>query len=750
MSLPIIQLGPGGVRLANAPLSIALVGNPNSGKSSLFNALTGLRTKTANYPGITVDIRKAKLSLSSKTSKTLNSQANKHPDAPEGKPIELVDLPGMYSLDGLSPEEKIAVDYLQSADGPSAVLVVLDATNLVRNLYLASEVIELGLPTLVAVTMIDTARAAGVEVHADKLAQKLDRPLVLVSSRTGEGLDQLKASLCGLLSPTTQKQAPIKSCTFGCTGCVYAARHAWAEETGQSSVNRPVERSAQAERIDRVLTHPIAGLIAFLAVMLGVFFMIFSLAGFPMAAIESLFAWAGGAAEQIIPDQPVASWIWQPIVAALSMGVFTGGYQLAKIAWTKKTLAIATLVSLAVSFLPIDDFRSLVVDGVIGGVAGVVVFLPQICILFFFIALLEDSGYMARAAFVMERVMRVVGLPGKAFVPMLSAHACAIPGIMATRTIDSWRDRLVTILVLPLLTCSARLPVYTMVAALLFGDQPWKAALVFAGAYLLGLIAALGAAFALRKTLIPGTAAPLVIELPAYRWPSAKNLFISVTERAFGFLRNAGSIILVISVALWALATYPKLSESQIQELSSRSQPIDQVGVSNDAISAPMRPEPSSEVSNPEWDSMLQQAALKNSFAGRTGRLVEPVFNPLGFDWKINVGVLSSFAAREVVVSTLSIMYGLGEEGGEEVSTLTETLKSQRNEDGSRVFTVANSMSLLVFFVLAMQCLPTQAVTKRETGSWRWALFQLAYMSLLAYISAMATFQVLSYLGYHT
>ena len=454
-------------------------------------------------------------------------------------------------------------------------------------------------------------------------------------------------------------------------------------------------------------------MVALLGVMLSVFFLIFSLADLPMSAIENGFGWIGDMVAGLVPSGPVHFLIWFPLAFAVSMLVFAVAFWLNRTKWTRWSTAIAVGVSVAVGLLPVEDFSSLVVDGVIGGVAGVVVFLPQICILFFLITLLEDSGYMARGAFVMERVMRRAGLPGKAFVPMLSAHACAIPGIMAARTIETWRDRLVTVLVLPLLTCSARLPVYVMVAALLFGDSPMKAALLFAGAYLLGLAAALGTAFCLKLTLIKGEAAPLVLELPSYRMPSLRNAWYTMLDRASVFLRQAGTTILLISVVLWAMATYPKMPSDRTFET----------------------------------DRAEAQAALEYSYAGRAGRLVEPLFVPLGFDWKIDVGIISSFAAREVLVSTLSIVYGLGEEGGEDAEGLVDTLRRQTREDGTPVFSIATGSSLLVFFVLAMQCLPTQVVTRRETGSTSWAVFQFVYMTILAYTAALVVYQTLSAFG---
>jgi len=315
-------------------------------------------------------------------------------------------------------------------------------------------------------------------------------------------------------------------------------------------------------------------------------------------------------------------------------------------------------------------------------------------------------------------LMRRVGLPGKAFVPMLSSHACAIPGIMACRTIENWRDRLVTILVLPLLTCSARLPVYAMISALLFAGQPLYAALTFAGAYLLGLSAALITAWCLKKTVLPGETAPLIIELPPYRRPSFRTALQTALDRGSVFVRKAGSVILMISVTLWFLASYPKLPAAQL-------------------------------VGGGTEESYAQQS-LEYSYAGRAGRMLEPVFAPLGFDWKINVGVVTSFAAREVLVSTLSVVYGIGEEGAEDEAGLLETLRHQKRPNGIPVFTTATSMSLLVFYVLAMQCLPTQAVTRRETGRWGWAIFQLVYMTLIAYVAALITFQTLLAFGLHT
>ena len=701
--------------------TVVLVGNPNTGKTTLFNRLTGLRAKTANYPGITVDVRKGTIQL-------------------KGGPADLIDLPGMYSLNTASPEEQLAREVLlgeiPDTARPDAVVLVLDATQLERNLMLASEILDLKLPTIVVINLIDAAAALNIKIEPEKLAAELKCPVVLVSARKSSGLNEL----CNTIDSVLTQKLPLlleqhTSCTMGCSGCTFSARFDWAEKVCNSTVERPLQTGCKVAKLDRLLTHPVIGVIAFLTVMLAVFYLIFSLASIPMDLVDGGFTQLGEFVGQLIPESVPNPALWFAGTASLSMLVFLASYWAAEIRWSLKNGLIAAAVSVFVATLPIDDFRSLLVDGVIGGIGGVLVFLPQICILFFFISLLEDTGYMARAAFVMERLMRFVGLPGKAFVPMLSAHACAIPGIMAARVIENWRDRLVTILVLPLLTCSARLPVYSMITALLFSDSPVKAAAVFVAAYVLGIAAALFSAWCLKKTILKGDTVPLVIELPAYRRPSFSGAFAIVVERAVNFVGTAGTAILLISVILWALATYPKMPESALPQNVAEQ-------VATLRSEALLAGDPDSVLA--EADRMVAQEALAYSCAGRVGRLLEPVFAPLGFDWKINVGVITSFAAREVVVSTLAIVYGIGEDAAEDKATLVETLRRQKRPDGSPVFTTATGMSLLVFFVLAMQCLPTQAVTKRETGSWKWAIFQLVYMTAMAYVAALITYQVIS------
>jgi ferrous iron transport protein B len=655
MSVPATMAAPAEQR-GGEEVCLALVGNPNAGKTTLFNALTGLRAKTSNFPGTTIEHRSGRTTIAKRV-------------------VRLIDLPGLYSINSATMEERIArralAGQLPRLPALRGVILLLDATNLERNLYLASQVLELGRPTVVALNMIDLAERDGIRIDAERLAAELGCPVVPVSARSGRGLAALRREIERLASVPATASLPMASKSFcNCEGCPFAARYDWAEEVGRKCMHgTPVSHGRQTERIDRVLTHPLSGTLLFGAVMLAMFAMIFWIAQYPMEWIGAGFAAAG---------------------------------------------------SLIGELLPAGELRSLVVDGVIGGVGGVLVFLPQICILFFFLALLEDTGYLARAAFVMDRLARKVGLPGKAFVPMLSAHACAVPGIMATRIIDGWRDRLVTILVIPLVTCSARIPVYAIVVALLFPHQPLLAAALFTGAYLLGIGTALGMALLFKRTILPGQTRPLVIELPGYKMPSLRTALLSTRDRASIFVRKAGTVILLVSIALWALATYP------------RSAPPEQALTSVDPVQA---------------ENLTRQHQLSQSAAGRLGRLIEPAIRPLGFDWQIGVGILSSFAAREVIVSTLAIVYGVGgEAASDEPRTLHDTLRAAKRSDGSPVFGLATSLSLLVFYILAMQCVPTLAVVRRETGGWRWPLFQIAYMTVLAYTASLFTYQLTSFL----
>ena len=644
---------------------VALVGNPNSGKTSLFNRLTGLRAHTANFPGTTVEHRRGRVPL-------------------VGQSVELIDLPGLYSLDASTPDERVARDIIlgEGPAQPDVLMLVVDASHLERNLFLVSQVIEAAgranSAVMVALTMFDLVDKHGVKVDVSQLTAELGCPVIPVSARTGQGLPDLRCAMSEFLASPSVPQVDTQCHCSSCSGCAFSQRYDWAESVARRTAGEPsVTLGRTTERIDRVLTHRVVGLVAFTAVMFVTFWLIYSLAAYPMEWIETLTATA-------------AEWLAR--------------------------------------WIPAGDLRSLLADGLVSGVGGVLVFLPQICILFFMLALLEDSGYLARAAFVMDRLMQRVGLPGKAFVPMLSAHACAVPAIMSTRVIDDRRDRLATILVLPLITCSARVPVYALVIALLFANNPLMAATVFTGAYALGIVAALVMAWVFKRTLLPGETRPLVIELPNYRRPSLRSAVFQTIDRAMVFIKNAGTTILLISLVLWAAATYPKTSFTDLPAAAQAE--LAQLEQSGETAAA---------------DHLMAQYSLERSVAGRIGQAIQPAFAPLGFDWKMSIGVVSSFAAREVIVSTLAVLYGLGEEGDE--AALTDRLRSSTDSRGAVVFTTATCLSLLVFYVLAMQCLPTQVITKRETGSWGWAGFQFAYMTVLAYVAALATYQTASAVG---
>jgi ferrous iron transport protein B len=654
--------------------TLALVGNPNAGKTTLFNALTGLRAKTANFPGTTVERKVGRLHL-------------------DHRQIAVVDLPGLYSLDSKSPDEKLASDALQGKlehhPAPDAALVVVDATNLERNLFLVSQILELRkIPVVVALNMMDMARRDGIRIDVAKLRNELGCVVVPVSARNDEGVDELKQELDRLVKGAMPEAVNhVDPNCAGCAGCTFQARYEWTEKISTNVMDAAlVQRSARTDKLDDWFTHPVTGVVIFHVVMIALFALIFWAAKIPMQLIDHLFS---------------------------NLGAWVG------------------------SKIPEGDFQSLMVNGVIGGVGGILVFLPQICILFFALSLLEDTGYLSRAAFVMDKIMRRLGLPGKAFIPLLSAHACAIPAIMSARVIQNPRDRLLTILISPLMTCSARIPVYAMVTALLFPHSPLKAALVFIGAYGVGVLAALCVALVFRRTILPGESKPLVIELPPYRVPLLRVALLHTFDRAKIFVKQAGTIILAISLILWALSYYPKSSPPPAAvNLIARSAQIEK---SDSAKAGELRA---------EADRLTAQHSLQNSYAGKIGRFIEPAIAPLGYDWQIGIGIFSSFAAREVIVSTLAIVYGVGDNADENNRTsLYDSLRKATRTDGTPIFNVATCASLLVFYILAAQCLSTTAVVRRETNSWKWPLFQIAYMTGLAYFVAFIVYQTLRHFG---
>ncbi len=712
---------------------VLIAGNPNCGKSTLFNALSGGSARVGNYPGVTVDRTTASVRLGSRQ-------------------VELVDVPGMYSLTANSPEEQLAVDALVARE-TEAVVCVVDATTLQRGLYLALQLRESGVPVVVALNMMDAAERVGLSIDTDLLSEALGAPVVPVVATKRQGLDTLLKAVEGQLeqpssvaTPTMPYPAALESdlaellplierwqpdsspqqiralalwsiLSLGEDSLhgvpdslrsavqklrsnamargrnldleIIATRYAWLEDQVRRVSSSPDPKPSASDRIDDVLTHPVSGLLVFAVVM----FLIF----------EALFAWA----------EPAIAFI-EDVTAALQGQV--------------------------TAMLPDGVLRDLIVDGVIAGVGNVIVFAPQILMLFLFIGFLEDSGYLARVAFVIDRVMKGIGLHGKAFVPLLSGFACAIPAVMATRTIERRRDRLVTMLALPLMSCSARLPVYILVVGTVFAGATlgWfsAGAVVLLSMYTLSVVVTLAAAAIIRRTILPGPVPTFMLEMPPYRWPSAQILWINAWRRLRIFLVDAGTIILAMTVVLWALLSFPKSEEIAIrydQERAIVAQtdlPPDQFDRAIAALNAR------------EASEQLEQSA-----AGRVGHALEPVLRPLGFDWQIGVGIIGAFAAREVFISTLGVVFGIGETD-EENQPLRQALKQARHADGTPVMTPLSGVSLMVFFLLACQCMSTIAVVRRESGSWRWPVFLFVYMTVLAYVGSLLVYQGGRLLGF--
>ena len=611
--------------------AVALVGFPNSGKSTLFNALTGDLAKVANYGGVTVEVQEGEMFT------------------PHGRKLRLIDLPGCYSLRGASPDEEVTRAALFGEGGsarPDLVVCVVDASSLERHLMLVLQVIELGLPVVLALNMVDLAERTGLRLDPVKLSEELGVPVVPMQADAGKGLIELKQAL---RIPFPASAGPRWLDGGSHEGADEGVRRKFIDRLCLAAARRPAAHQLTAsDRIDSWLLHPVFGWVALVVTMLAVFWSIFSFAGIPMGWIEALQKWAGG-----------------QVAGAM----------------------------------PAGDLRNLIVDGIIGGVGSVVVFLPQILLLFFFIGLLESSGYMARAAFLMDGLMSRVGLSGKAFLPLFSSYACAIPGVMATRTIDSAKERMVTIFVAPWMSCSARLPVYFLLVPMLLGGREGGLvqSLVLAGIYVTGTATAFLVARVLRKRLGPDPQKThFLLELPPYRAPQWDYIFRHVVSRAWSFVKNAGTIILGLSIVLWALVTYPK---------SAADDPAEQ---------------------------------LAHSAMGRISAVIEPVFAPLGFDGRTGTAILTSFAAREVFVSSMAVLHHveLSDDKSATRSALRERLAAERRRDGSPLFDPLTVVGLLVFYIYALQCLPTTAVVARESGSWKWALGQFVFMSGFAWVAA--------------
>lgn len=617
------------------PLRIALVGSPNAGKTTLFNALTGSRARVGNYAGVTVERREARLR-----------------DAE--REVSLLDLPGTYALRGETPDERIVADVLDGAypgeTRPDAVLIVADATTLRRGLSVVLETLAHPIPAMLVLTMIDEERARGGHLEPERLAARLGIPVVGVVGHRGVGVPTVRRMLQHPEEWTRGTRPPATATT--------AARFAWIDTVCDELGVSDLTPDTRSQRIDDVLLHPVGGLLVFAVVMLVLFQSIFIWAVPAMDLIDATFTGLGHTARDALPQ----SWI-----------------------------------------------TDLIAEGVLAGVGSVLVFLPQLFILFLLIHFLQDVGYMARAAFVVDRVMGWVGLQGRSFVPLLSCFACAVPGIMATRTIAEPRDRIATILVAPFMTCSARLPVYTLlIAAFVPAVRVWGPiglqGLVMLGLYLLGATTALVSAALLKSTLLRGRPATFYMELPPYRLPTARLLGHQVWQSVWAFLRRAGTIIFAASVVLWVLINYPK---------------------------AP--PDPA------RTPAAQAHADIEASAAASIGRAIEPAIAPLGFDWRIGIGLVASLAAREVMVSTLAQIYA---GGNEDYEGLREALAAERARGGPGGFTAPTAYALLVFFVFALQCTSTVVVMARETGSWRWPALAFAYMLALAWTASFVTYRV--------
>ncbi len=732
--------------------TVVLTGNPNCGKTTLFNALTGLRARVGNYAGVTVERKEGALT-----------------GAESLHPVTVLDLPGTYSLSPQSPDEQIARDILfqrlPEVPAPDLVVVVADASNLQRNLYFATQVIELGHPTLLVLNMIDVARDQGHEIDTEALSKALGVPVIPMVASEGEGLDSLRQTLRTLArTPGTRHVIPREFNelpeAFGREAQAletaleghfpHRSRLAAAEallllsdERTLATDKTSAEGTAAGGRYPQSLIDQVQAARQRLETA-GV--------DWRSAAIEAryarLFAIEQHVTRETAPpgellsdriDRVVTHRVWGLLLFVAVMGLmFQSIFWLAKYPMDGIEAAVDALAQWVGSSMPPGDLNDLITRGAIAGVGSVVIFLPQICLLFLFIGLLEDTGYMSRAAFLMDRLMSRVGLHGKSFIPMLSSFACAIPGIMATRTIETRADRLATILVAPLMSCSARLPVYTVLIAACIPQRNGWPGLTLLMMYLLGIAGALGMAWIFKKTLLRGEPPMLILELPPYKRPMLGTVLRQMWDRSKLFLRRAGTVILGINILLWFLATYPRSSELDEQFSQRRAQ-------WKHSVSTP--PTAAETEAGLQLDHDEAGEKLRQSFAGRLGRAIEPVLKPLGFDWKIGIGIVTSFAAREVFVSTLSVVYNVGGDG-ENTASLAEVMKSERRSDGRAMYTPLTGITLMVFYVFAMQCVSTVAVVRRETNSWKWPLFQTVYMTSLAWILAFLTYQIGSRLGF--
>ncbi|WP_369048358.1 ferrous iron transport protein B [Tenacibaculum sp. UWU-22] len=698
-------------------IKVSLIGNPNTGKTSLFNQLTGLNQKVGNYPGVTVDKKQGTCKLSNK------------------KAALITDLPGTYSINATSIDESIVLKTLQDKQNenyPNVLVVVADVENLKRNLLLFTQVQDLDIPTVLVINMVDEMEKKGISIDLPTLKKELDTEVVLVSARKNEGIKELKEAIIRCYNQAKH----ISSCNANHkvdadyfeklkqVSSKYSLYELWLMITQNNfpdsitkeekeklldfqqdtsklkryqhketiyryqKINEILKKtykvnSAEAKdirsKLDKIFTHKIFGYVIFFGILLLIFQSIFDWASLPMDLIDGFFA-----------------------------------------NFSKQTRAQ----------LPPGVFTDLLTDGIIPGIGGVIIFIPQITVLFLFIAILEETGYMNRVVFLMDKIMRRFGMSGKSVIPLISGTACAIPAIMATRTISSWRERLITILVTPLTTCSARLPVYAILIALVIPDKRILGFLNLQGLtllalYTIGFTAAIGAAYILNKTLKIKKNSFFVVEMPNYKMPSLKNVFIQVWEKTRAFVYEAGKIIFAISIILWFLASNGPASFKEVEK--SVTQNIE-----------------NKHLSEKEMQQKIASKKLENSYIGIAGKFVEPIVKPLGYDWKIGIGLIASFAAREVFVGTVATIYSV-ESNQQNTATIKQRMAAEINsKTGEKRFNLATGMSLLIFYAFAMQCMATLAIVKRETKSWKWPLIQVFGMGILAYVSAFITYQILN------
>lgn len=699
-------------------INVALIGNPNTGKTSVFNTLTGLNQKVGNYPGITVEKKQGVCKL------------------PRGLKAHIIDLPGTYSLNASSLDESVVIELLlnkNDKDYPDVAVVVTDVENLKRNLLLFTQIKDLQIPAILVINMSDRMAYKGISLDIPHLEAQLNTKIALISTRKGNGIDELKTLISDYKNLSTQPCMDVFSIDatyFERLKNVYPnqllyklwlvitqdvnfgkiTRKTIADASNfKTKSDSELKRLQQKETIKRyqfinnvlkkgltvdlksakdlrikldcVLTHKVWGYVIFLLLMLFIFQTIFEWATIPMDFIDKSFA-------------NLASWV----KSTLPSGVFT----------------------------------NLLADGIIAGIGGVVIFIPQIAFLFLFLAVLEETGYMSRVVFLMDRIMRRFGLSGKSVVPLISGNACAIPAIMATRNIESWKERLVTILVTPFTTCSARLPVYLIITAIIIPEGSFFGfsyqTLVLTGLYLIGILTAVFSAYLLDKVLKIKRKSFFVIEMPNYKMPLFKNVYITVIEKTKTFVFEAGRIILALSVILWVLGSYG------IGEKFTNAEEIVTAQFPN--------------LSDVELTDKIEEYKFEHSFLGVAGKTIEPVFKPLGYDWKISLGILASFAAREVFVSNMAIIYSIGsaneiDDDDERQNTIKAKMSKETYADGTKVYNLATGISLLLFYAFALQCLSTVAIVKRETNSWKWPILQLVFMSGFAYIVALGVFQLL-------